>query len=177
LLLRKIYLNYCSVFYREQTTEGMAHIPRYQLAARHHAATTPGFLPATYVAMVQLNGGLMSYIINMGLDIRTQLGEEEANLIHAIYTFSLEQCILGLGEVPYNPFPHHGGPPPLIPNQEVGAGGQQGPGLQNAAQQGHGPPNVKPHGAAAPNHAQAPNMGVEPPQAFDFDDFGEFWGV
>jgi hypothetical protein len=129
-----------------------------ELAARHHAANTPGFIPAQYVATVQLNGGLTAFIINMGHDIRTQRGVESANFIHALYTFCLERCALGLGGVPYNPFPFEDAPPQHIPNQGGAVGGQQEVPAQDA-------PPAQGHGAGPiPPNAQENNGGVPPPQ-------------
>jgi hypothetical protein len=130
----------------------MAHIPRLELAARHHAAVTPGFLPSVYVATVQLNGGLTSFIINSGHNIYTPRGEEAANFIHALYTFCLERCALGLGDVPYIPLPIDGAPILPAPNQQ-----NAGDGHQEAAH----PPLAPNMGAVPPNNVE-PDAGNAP---------------
>jgi hypothetical protein len=145
----------------------MAHIPRLELAARHHTANTPGFIPSQYVATVQLNGGLTAFIINMGHDIRTQRGEEAANFMHALYTFCLERCALGLGDAQYDPFPFNGVPPQHAPNLGGMAGGQQGAPAQDA------PPAQGHDIGADPPNAQGNKGGVDPPQHQNFDGIPE----
>jgi hypothetical protein len=123
----------------------MTHILRMEAAARHHAATTPGFIPADFVALVRLNGGPVGYTVNMGHNIYTQRGEEAANLFDALFKFSMELCIMGLGEQPYNPFPANVGPP-LTPNPEGGADLQEG-----EVPQGNAPLPQMPAGNPVPN--------------------------
>jgi hypothetical protein len=80
------------------------------LAVRHYAATTPNLIPADFVASVLMSGGFHSYVLNQGHNVFTQRGEEAANFLYSLYSFSLERCALGLGEQVFNPFPANGDP-------------------------------------------------------------------
>jgi hypothetical protein len=92
-------------------------------AARFYAATTPDFLPAEYVATVNLVGQPLDYVISLGYNIYTQRGEEMVDFHTALYLFCRLRCDLGLGWQQYDPAPFPGGPPPPPDN---GNGGEAG---------------------------------------------------
>jgi hypothetical protein len=96
------------------------------------------------VAAVNLSGNVTAYAIHMGHNLNTQRGEEALNFIVALYMFSQDRCLQGLGRQPYQPIPllggQHANPP--APNNEPGHGPQ--PDVQAAAG------NAGPEAAAPP---------------------------
>jgi hypothetical protein len=129
----------------------MAHWVGLERAARVYAANTPDFLAETFVHQVQLSGSVTAYAIQMGHNLHTQRGEEALNFLIALYMFSADRCLQGLGLVPYRPIPLLGGPPP----------GENGhvP-VNNPPPQNQGPA-VQPVPDAAPEEAVP--MGPAPP--------------
>lgn len=138
----------------------MAHWARQELAARHYAATTAGFIPSVHVATVRLSGNPLMYTMNMGYNVYTPQGEEAVNFQYALYYFCLDLCSQGAGDLPYNPNPFGGGLPPLpqqlhpVPQPQPGQ--QPPPGPQP-------PPEQQPQPGQQPPQAQQPQAEQQPP--------------
>jgi hypothetical protein len=92
-----------------------------ELAVRHFAATTIGFIPSEHVATVRLNGSPLTYVMNLGYNPYSPRGEEVVNFHYALFYFCLDLCSQGQGDRRYNPNPLGGA---YLP--QANAGGVQG---------------------------------------------------
>jgi hypothetical protein len=97
-----------------------------EVRVRHHAANTEGFIPANYVEHVHLNGHPAILVMNMGLDLSSEEGQDQVAFHMALYYFCQQRCDAGLGLVPYQPAPPHGVNPLLPePNPEAEPDGEE----------------------------------------------------
>jgi hypothetical protein len=98
----------------------------------------------------------------MGHNLNTQRGEEALNFIVALYMFSQDRCLQGLGRQPYQPIPLLGGQHAATnPNGDVHGAGNANPPAPNN-EPGHGPqPDVQAAAGNAGPEAAAPPV-VDP---------------
>jgi hypothetical protein len=88
----------------------MVNWPDLHFRARAYAATEPGFLATRFLELVNMNGGHVTFCLNLGLDLATPAGEDAANFYAALIMLCRDLCAMGVGHLPFNPAPPNVGP-------------------------------------------------------------------
>jgi hypothetical protein len=57
--------------------------------------------------VVHLYGGVVPYVVSLGVDLTTEYGRNTLTWHQDLYDAAREMCGAGGGHGPYNPFPYH----------------------------------------------------------------------
>jgi hypothetical protein len=76
---------------------------------RSYLMQNPQIIPYDHVVEVLLHGGVVPYVVGLGVDTTTEYGQATLTWHQALYDVARDICDAGRGHLPYHPFPpQHG---------------------------------------------------------------------